>query len=558
MIKFSGKLLAGKLLRSVVFVLVGAVIICGGCTRNIYRRSADEDAYAAISEKSGLVPGMPESFTIEKETEFDTLTAKDQSDTGAMTGHVLVLTLEKALEIAVDNNRDFQKQKEALFIKALDLTERRYEFGFRLDNEFGAEWAGKEAGDELTGRGSLGVNRLLKTGTRIAANISSNFVKMLTGERAFSITSLLTVSILQPLFEGSAVALTESLTQAERDLVYQIRLFTRLRRSFSVRIASQYFRLLQQQRTLKNEENNYKRVQLAKAETEKRVKLDELPMFERDEAELKELEARNRMIRAKKDYNDQLDRFKIELGITTDMAMVIPETEIEKLDQRGIVPAPVNSEDVIPLALKNRLDIKTAADRVEDYFRKIDVAADALEMKLDLTAGYNVESEDTSSGIDLNFGNGQLSLGAVLSLPLDKLPQRNRFRKAVIACQESTRNYTKSVDDVKLQVRKAWRTLDQAGQTYQIQRRSRDLARLRIRKAKMSLEARTRDVLEATDALLDAENNLTEALIDHTVARLELLRDLELLEVDDKGMWKETPPAAKDNTGKSQSGGNRI
>jgi outer membrane protein TolC len=550
------KLLAGKLLRTVVFVLIGAAIVCGGCTRNVYKRSADEDAYSVIKEKSGLVPGMPESFTIERDTKFDTLIAKDQSNTEAMAGTVVVLTLEKALEIAVDNNRDFQKQKEALFVTALDLTQRRYEFGFRLNNEFGAEWVGEDAGDQLTGRGSLGVSRMMKTGTKIAANISTNFVKMLTGERDFSITSLLTVSILQPLFEGSAVASTESLTQAERDLVYQIRSFTRLRRSFSVRIASSYFRILQRQRTLKNEENNYTRVQMAKAETEKRVKLDELPIFELDEAKLKELEARNRKIRVEKDYNDQLDQFKIELGMTTDMAMIVPETEIEKLSERGIVPPPINGEDVIPLALANRLDIKTAADRVEDTFRKIDVAADALEMKLDLTAGYNVESEDTSSGIDFNFGDGQLSVGAVLSLPLDKLPQRNSFRKAVIAHQESTRNYTKSVDDVKLQVRKAWRTLDQASETYEIQKMSRDLARRRIMKARMSLEARTRDVLEANDALLDAENNLTEALIDHTVARLELLRDIELLEVDDKGIWKEAPPAKNDSTGKTSTGGN--
>jgi len=51
--------------------------------------------------------------------------------------------------------------------------------------------------------------------------------------------------------------------------------------------------------------------------------------------------------------------------------------------------------------------------------------------------------------------------------------------------------------------------------------------------------ADTRDVLEAEDALLGARNSVTEALVDHTIAKLEFWRDTGVLEVNEDGLWEE-------------------
>ena len=48
-----------------------------------------------------------------------------------------------------------------------------------------------------------------------------------------------------------------------------------------------------------------------------------------------------------------------------------------------------------------------------------------------------------------------------------------------------------------------------------------------------------RDVLEAQEAKIEAENALIGALVDHTVAVLEFERDIEMLEVDEWGQWRE-------------------
>ena len=45
--------------------------------------------------------------------------------------------------------------------------------------------------------------------------------------------------------------------------------------------------------------------------------------------------------------------------------------------------------------------------------------------------------------------------------------------------------------------------------------------------------------LESQDALLAAQNSLTRAVVDYRIAELELQRDMGLLKVNEKGLWRE-------------------
>ena len=54
-------------------------------------------------------------------------------------------------------------------------------------------------------------------------------------------------------------------------------------------------------------------------------------------------------------------------------------------------------------------------------------------------------------------------------------------------------------------------------------------------------------MLESSEALLNAKNALASALVDYRISELELERDLGLLEVDEKGLWKETKPMEREH-----------
>jgi hypothetical protein len=49
----------------------------------------------------------------------------------------------------------------------------------------------------------------------------------------------------------------------------------------------------------------------------------------------------------------------------------------------------------------------------------------------------------------------------------------------------------------------------------------------------------TRDLLESQDALLEAQNSVTAALVDHAIAKLSFFRDVGILQVKPDGMWEQ-------------------
>ena len=51
-------------------------------------------------------------------------------------------------------------------------------------------------------------------------------------------------------------------------------------------------------------------------------------------------------------------------------------------------------------------------------------------------------------------------------------------------------------------------------------------------------DADNRDVVDAQESLLAARNTLVSEKVRYEIARLRLLRDLGILFIDDKGMWK--------------------
>ena len=56
--------------------------------------------------------------------------------------------------------------------------------------------------------------------------------------------------------------------------------------------------------------------------------------------------------------------------------------------------------------------------------------------------------------------------------------------------------------------------------------------------------AQIRDLLEAQDSLLSAQNSLTSSIISYRLAELNIQRDMGVLQVDETGLWKEFSPEA--------------
>jgi outer membrane protein TolC len=540
-----------------VFAFAG-LLLAGGCSPEHYRKSADDEVYSILRRKAPAVPGMEEDLTIETCEEDPLRECPTLAEVRAEREEqvvpesarpaeeaAVVLSLDKALEIAATNSREYQSERERLYLTALSLTLSRYEFAPQFFGLISGDYDNTDMGDEeeVSGDTDFGVGWLFATGTRVSASLGSSISQFLTHDPRKAASSVFELTVTQPLLQGAGVAVTEPLTQAERDVIYSMRDFVRFRRRFFVDVLSDYYGVLRQRQILENERLNYESLARTLERYEWLARAGEIAEFEVDRIRQDELRAEDRLEAARQSYEARLDAFKVTLGLPTEARAILDPAELEKLTAEGDVQLEMELEKIVRVALERRLDLMTARERVEDAERKVEVARNDLLPGLDLSASLTTDTDGENSPADFQGDRTDLSAGFELDLPLDKKAERNAYRRRLIGLDSTTRDYERLRDEVVQDVRDSWRQYGRAGSSYQIQKRSVELAERRVESAAMRLDAgraEAQDLLDARNDLVEAQNTLTRALVDYKVARLQLARDMEILNVARNGQLQES------------------
>ena len=514
--------------------------VLAGCSTEHYKAEADKEVYGIIDNKwqdsygnqsnyiikDSNVPASPNDIRIEK--------AVPPSG---------VITLAQAIAMATAHNRDYQRQKEQLYLTALDLTLARHQFARRWFGTVDTSYTRNSADEQVGYDAETGLTQLLADGAQISTSIAIDWARFLTGDPDTSLGSVLSASITQPLLRGRGrKVVQENLTQAERNALYQIRSFNRFRKTFVVSIVDAYYRVLQQKDAVTNAKNSYE----SKVELRERLQMEAnegvTPRFQVDQAEQSELLAQDSYVRAQQRYEQLLDTFKITLALPTDADIELDQKELEALQKIGIVEPDYELDAAVETALAQRLDLANSADAVEDAERKVVVAADNLGVELNLIGSAGVDSTPKTNFERLQFHNGTYSLGLEADLPLDQKAERNAYREALISFEQQRRAHENDMDEAKLEVRDAYRKLREEAESYRTQQKALELAQIRVGVSPILWEAgrmNARDYLESQDDLLQAQNNVTSALVSHAIAKLNFFRDVGILQVKPDGMWAE-------------------
>ncbi len=211
------------------------------------------------------------------------------------------------------------------------------------------------------------------------------------------------------------------------------------------------------------------------------------------------------------------------------------------LSAMGQIMPDFSEVEVLETALARRLDLANSRDAVDDAERKVVVAADGFGADLNLVGGISDPSKRRTDLISLKELEREAFVGLEGSLPLDRVAEQNIYRKTLILRSQQQRFYEEAVDLVKLEVRGAWRDLNEAAERHQIQLDNLELAKKRFENTMLLLQygrANTRDVLDAQEDLFDAQNAATVAVVDYTIATLNFYRDTGVLAVRPDGMWQ--------------------
>jgi len=596
-------------------------LFVGGCrSPATYRTEADNVASSIVTAKQEEAFGRTEPFTIERPSDIlrrrllaqQNLAVSSQASLGTdqlePTKHwpepnypqitpsdnlsglavepnkPVKLSLIQALQVGAHNSLEYQSRKEDVFrtAMALDLTRNNFRniFSARAQSDLSTD----TTATELANNATAGVSRSLKNGADMSGAMAINLVNLLTqgGASSLGLSADATVSV--PLMRGSGEHIAaEPLTQAERNVIYELWDFERYKRTFAVSIARGYFNVLRQMDVVANAEDNYRSAVASARWSRRRADAGRIREIEVDQAIQRELGARNSWISTQEQLKSSLDSFKNTIGLPVDALIELDPNDLVEL--RGLAekileqiraeaqrevsetapPAdapvqlvPVSFEDAGPLeigesvaielALKNRLDLQAANGGVYDAQRKVVVKADAL--RAGLTLGGTGRVSDTDDDGSLRFDRGNYAALLTLDLPVERTRERNEYRNSLIDLERATRTVQTLEDQIKLSIRSELRALLESRESLKIQAQSVVVAEKRVRSTTFFLEAgRTeiRNLLEAQDALLSAQNGLTRSVVDYRIAELELQRDLDLLEVNEQGLWREFSPEVIDN-----------
>ena len=509
-----------------------------GCQTEGHRADADAEVLAILNERSRQILGE------EAGTNLVSTTVGERPDTVSPARIIQerfadggrTLTLPAALEMAERHNRSYQLQRETLYLQALSLTGTRHKFVWNpsstVDLGIARQTDGGLRGDSDA---DVSVQKLFQTGASVTATLANDLVLYFDGKPK---VPDLTLKLTQPLLRGAGAEIAaEVLTQAERDVVYAVRDYSHYQKTFAIETVGEYFRVLQDKDAVRNSYNNYLNLQKARDRAEAMAEAERLARYQVDQARQSELSARVKYLKAVESYRQALDGFKQRLSLPLGEALRLEDRALTDLVAQGLTPLELDERHGYLMAVTNRLDVLNEVDRFEDAQRKVRVAASDLKPGLDVVVDASLKKQFYSSFSPEEFAS---TSGLKLKLPVNQLTERNAYRTSLINFEKQMRKLATELDSLRENIREGIRALEQERENYFIQKAALDLARQQVEVMPLLLQnddADIRDQLEAQADLVEAQNDVTSAVVDYHVARWNLLKNLGALSVEGEQFW---------------------
>jgi outer membrane protein TolC len=447
-----------------------------------------------------------------------------------------VLDLGQALAIAYASSRDMIDRRETLHLQALSLSSSRHDFAPQV--ALALNYLFDDPADELhqnTSSAAFSASQILPTGGRLTLDASTS--KGEAEDASPEYGSLVSLALVQPLLRGGGHAVVyEPLIQAERNLVYAIRDFELFREDFSIDVARRFYDLVNRKQSIGNQQRSLENNEFGRRQAEALFAVGRTTELDVLRARRTELTAQNDLLEAQEDLHLALDTFRIFLGL--------PDSEPVDVqaDPPAFTPVDYEVNSAVEVAFLNRLDLLNRREQLEDVERNVDLARNGLLPDLDVRLGTSYATGDS---LEAPFGGdverANTSLSVTLGVPLDRIDERNAYRAAEIGLGRARRDLEQFEDQLRVQIQSSFRELARRLKSLDIQRtlivdqtKNLGIAELRFERGDIP----NRDVVEARQSLLDAQNALIDEQVNYEIERLQLLRDLGILFIDETGMWK--------------------
>lgn len=524
------------------------------CKTSLYKNWADREVFSLLQTKSSKIPNSgkdllditpPPPVSME-ELVKNLKTVEFLGERAYVEKDARVIGLDEALNFAVHRNRSYLLQKEGVYLAALDLTLTRQNFSPILSGNGSSVMDRTKVTDgvntlvntgTLATSGEVGLSLLTRTGARLAADLTTDFVRFVTGGLD-SGNSRMAFTLSQPLLRGAGyLAASEALTQGERSVLYNIRTFTQQRKAFAVDVATQYYRTIQSRESAKNAHLAYMSFNNVVEQQKSLVENGQGNPSSLGQLLQAQINFQRNWVSAIRNYEQAVDDLKITLGLPVTERIVL---DYKDLDDLQILTPPGSLDDALQTALTTRLDLWNSRDRVEDASRRVLIAKQETLPTLNAVVSSRVLDDPNRNDFQLQTSSRGATLGLNTDLNLNQKPERNALRAALVAEQRARRELELAEEQVRNAVRTGWRDLEVARKQYEFAVRGMEISMRRIEvETAFAEEGRNtpRDLIEAQRDLNATRDLMVATRINHNLVRLQLWRDMGILFIEKDGSW---------------------
>ncbi len=519
------------------------MLVASACSTAHYRKSADKDVYESIDLMQKALFGESEDFTVdtryskrEMEEILSSEIIQDRMEEGTLN-----LDLEGALRVAVEFSREYQSDKEALYLSALSLEGAELAF-FTVFSGTSTGRIDREADQD--GRASLSsdgaARKAFRTGGMITASLGNDLIRYFTGDPRRSLVNALTLNLTQPLLRGAGRSIVgNSLLQAERNLIYQCRQHAFFQNDFAVGIVKDYFGLLGAKLNLRNNYTNYLRSVQQRKRADSRAEFLDSP-FQAQLARTTELDTKNRYIGGVANYLQSLDRFKLKLGIPLSVNVYLEDADLDILRETGLPDTAIDEKEAIKVAVASYLPLLNEIDRYEDRKRNVRIKANEFLPGLDFKSDASLNWDDEENYVDFDVDDVIANSRLELDLPINRWRQRNEYRDLIIRFEAGIRTLARNLDERRNVVANGIRNLERNRNDYLISVEAEKNTKARLDEQDIRSLAGTvnpQTYIDAQNDYIRAQNAVTDALVAVLSSKLDLQVNLGVLDASQERFW---------------------
>ena len=312
----------------------------------------------------------------------------------------VLLNLETAMELALLHSREFQQQKEALYLSALDVTYERFQLGpvpfAGVSGQVSQEI--DEDSSDFQSRAKAGFRGIAGRGTSWVVSLANRLSIELSGGDVEVGGSLANLTVTQPLLRGASRRIyLEKLTQSERSLLADARSLEQFRQGFFLHVVlgsnpagtvgssgvisaisppstgvSGFLGLVQELQRIRNQEANVAKLNDSLLQLEAAFEAGRIgSRLQVDQARQALFNGQSRLLAAKSSFANRQDGYKLFLGLPPDLSMRVMDDYIEsfRLSDSKLVGLQEEVNDILS-SVRNPDEVSTI-ESLRAYFDQI-------------------------------------------------------------------------------------------------------------------------------------------------------------------------------------------